>query len=617
MQFSNIISSISNKSSKTNLSNNHVNTKDDTNKLFSNYGNIKIDDNSVIPEQYSREEDYSKASVCINKQLSKTISIKDSINKNLVIEKDKNCNYKVCIDKFDIFINKSKPSLENQFAPNYNNPSSLCNNNNIKNTKENSISDLNKDKLIYNNVNFTIHKLSNLEIKKNIPAQNINKPKIINNSKKKIIHLFNSNKIKTNSNVSSEVSNSMHLSDIKDFVPKNNVNSSNLFNNNTMCSSINISILEKDKKSDIKNLLIDKINNTSNLAANNTGNNNLNIGKINTNNVELNNNGIVMLNKSIENNIHLNEIKVSNKSTFDIITKHSIDKKILCDKLNKENNSKANNSNKSITLSEFTLINGELTNKDKEIINSNKDIKQTNSIKTQELSNNNNSRFTLNSKEDLFEIINNTNNVNNSIKPFENNIITTNIFNDKIENKEYNNIITNNKIDNNNKNIIKINTIDNNIPNKISNNLGADSSINYSLKGNPHLINTSNNYKQKISKPTKEFYITDESDNSSDEDNEDNNFDNNKNYTLKQAKYIEKKNLIPSWAKDKVYIENKIIQQEKNKILNKIFKREKIEHLDLRTIFTNIKQPVRGESADWKEDISFSSSSNLRAKLFT
>jgi len=71
-----------------------------------------------------------------------------------------------------------------------------------------------------------------------------------------------------------------------------------------------------------------------------------------------------------------------------------------------------------------------------------------------------------------------------------------------------------------------------------------------------------------------------------------------------------KKKRNPQWALDKIYIKQRILEQNDQNIYEEVFgKRHKIEYLDLGNIFTNANSEfdIRGDSADWKMDNTMSS----------
>lgn len=97
------------------------------------------------------------------------------------------------------------------------------------------------------------------------------------------------------------------------------------------------------------------------------------------------------------------------------------------------------------------------------------------------------------------------------------------------------------------------------------------------------------------------YELTDETPNSSDMEDTDDYLD-----FLNQKK----KKTNPEWALDKTYIKKKIVEQNNLKQNEEVFgKREKIEYLDLKNIFSTAGSEfdIRGESADWKMDNTISS----------
>lgn len=107
-----------------------------------------------------------------------------------------------------------------------------------------------------------------------------------------------------------------------------------------------------------------------------------------------------------------------------------------------------------------------------------------------------------------------------------------------------------------------------------------------------------------------EYELTDKSSSSSDDETPI--FDSANNYLLssKRAKAI------PKWAKDKEVIRNIIKDQLQTNKLDKVFSREKIENLDITMIFTNAKNGERGDSANWKMDLTLTAK-DIKTKLFT
>lgn len=71
-----------------------------------------------------------------------------------------------------------------------------------------------------------------------------------------------------------------------------------------------------------------------------------------------------------------------------------------------------------------------------------------------------------------------------------------------------------------------------------------------------------------------------------------------------------KKKMNPEWALDKTYVREKILEQNSNRLHEKVFgERHRIEYLDLRNIFSTASSEfdIRGDSADWKMDNTISS----------
>ena len=64
-----------------------------------------------------------------------------------------------------------------------------------------------------------------------------------------------------------------------------------------------------------------------------------------------------------------------------------------------------------------------------------------------------------------------------------------------------------------------------------------------------------------------------------------------------------KKIFVPEWAKNIKEINNLVTNQINSNLIDKVFTREKIENFDMSIVFSNIKLPPRGDSVDWRGDL--------------
>lgn len=129
-------------------------------------------------------------------------------------------------------------------------------------------------------------------------------------------------------------------------------------------------------------------------------------------------------------------------------------------------------------------------------------------------------------------------------------------------------------------------------------------------KQNQIITNDNFKFNNKYTFFEKGYCLSSESEYSSDEEDK---FDSSKNTTLKKPKYFQK----PEWAINKILAESILKNQINNNLIDKVFKRDKIENLDLALIFTGHKtNGKRNESAYWEEDSFIKTKSPLVTKLF-